>query len=273
VLLKHPLRGNNKELTNTVLKNAQEKARQIKLSAQKDESVLVNLAQTLSLEALPIRIEAYDISNIGSENITAGMIVFENGKPKKSDYRLFKIKTVEGKPDDYASMREALKRRIAHLKSDTSGSFSEYPDLLLIDGGKGHISVVKEVLSEENVDIPVFGMVKDEFHKTRALCTDTEEISIAKDRAIFMLIYNIQEEVHRFTVGKTTSAKRRTLKHSSLESIDGIGPSKAKKLLGAFGTLAALQNATEDEILAVKGISRIDAENVYKYFLQRKSKK
>ena len=144
---------------------------------------------------------------------------------------------------------------------------------MLIDGGKGHISVVKEVLREENMDIPAFGMVKDEFHKTRALCTDTEEISIAKDRAIFMLIYSIQEEVHRFTVGKTTAAKRRTLKHSSLESIDGIGPSKAKKLLGAFGTLSALQKATEGEISAVKGISKADAEKVYNYFVQRKTKK
>ena len=267
VYIKKPVRGVNRELVSVVEKNAQEKARQAELNAKKDESVLVNLAKTLHLETVPERIEAYDISNIGAENITAGMVVYENAKPLKSDYRLFKIKTVNnGAPDDYSSMREALSRRIKHLKEDESGAFSILPDLILLDGGKGHVSVVKEVLREEGVDIPIFGMVKDDFHKTRALCTDIEEINIAKDRAVFVLIYSIQEEVHRFTVGKTMAAKRSTMKHSSLEKIDGIGPAKAKRLLEAFGTLAALKNAPEREIEAIKGISNTDAKNVYEYF-------
>ncbi len=270
VYIKKPVRGTNKELVSVVLGNAAEKARQTKLNAQKNENVLLELAQLLCLESVPQRIEAYDISNIGKENITAGMVVYEDGKPSKSDYRLFKIKSVVNTTDDYASMSEAIRRRIKHLKEDTAGSFAAYPDLILIDGGKGHISTVKEVLREEGIDLPVFGMVKDEYHKTRALCTDAEEINIARERSVYMLIYSIQEEVHRFTVGKVNSAKRATMKRSSLEGISGIGPSKAKKLLGAFGTLAALKKATEEEIKAVKGISEADAKNVRAYFSKEK---
>jgi excinuclease ABC subunit C len=266
VTVKKAERGVLRGLCDVVYGNAQEKARQSKLEAQKDESTLFTLADMLRLESLPMRIEAYDISNIGAENITAGMVVFNNGKACKSDYRAFNIKTVKGDPNDYASMREALHRRIKHLKEDNSGSFSQYPDLLLIDGGKGHVAVVKEVLREENIELPVFGMVKDDFHKTRALCTENEEINIAREKSVFMLIYRIQEEVHRFTVNRTTSAKRATIKRSSLENINGIGPTKAKKLLLAFGTLAAIKNASEEEIATVKGISASDAHNVFLHY-------
>ncbi len=266
VTVKKAERGTLRGMCDIVYGNAKEKARQSRLEAQKDESTLFTLADMLRLESLPMRIEAYDISNIGSENITAGMVVFNNGKACKNDYRAFNIKSVKGYPDDYASMREALRRRIKHLKDDNSGSFSQYPDLLLIDGGKGHVAVVKEVLKEENMELPVFGMVKDDFHKTRALCTETEEINIAREKSVFMLIYRIQEEVHRFTVNRTTNAKRATLKHSSLENISGIGPTKAKKLLIAFGTLSAVKSATEEEIAAVKGISASDAHNVFVHY-------
>ena len=272
VVVKRPERGVNRELVSVVCKNAEEKARQAKLESQKDESVLITLANMLQLETVPERIEAYDISNIGNENITAGMVVYANGKPCKADYRLFKMRSVVGTTDDYASMQEALRRRIQHLKEDTSGSFAKYPDLILIDGGKGHISAVKEVLAEEGIELAVFGMVKDDFHKTRALCTDTEEINIARERSVFMLIYKIQEEVHRFTVGKVMAAKRSTMKHSSLEKIDGIGPSKAKKLLDGFGTMTALKNASEQEIRALKGISEADARNVFEYFRKKEKK-
>jgi len=270
VYVKKPVKGANKDLIDVVRGNAMEKARQVKLDAQKDEGILLSLAKLLKLETLPERIEAYDISNIGSENITAGMIVYQNAKPLKSDYRLFKIKSVVGKPDDYSSMKEALRRRFRHLTEDEIGAFSFYPDLILLDGGKGHVSAVKEVLREENLDVPVFGMVKDEYHKTRALCTDVDEISIAKDRSLFMLIYSIQEEVHRFTVEKMSAAKSSSLKRSSLERIDGIGPAKAKALLKAFGTMSSIKNASEKEIKAVKGISQADAQNVYHYFLKGK---
>ena len=194
------------------------------------------------------------------------MVVYANGKPKKSDYRSFRIQSVSNAPDDYQSMKEAVLRRIRHLKTDTEGSFSEYPDLMLIDGGKGHVSAVKEVLREENIDIPVFGMVKDDYHKTRALCTETEEINIARERLVFMLIYRIQDSVHRFTVEKTSKAKRSTMQKSSLEKIQGIGPAKAKALLHALGTYTAIKQATVEEIALVKGISASDASRIYQYF-------
>lgn len=193
------------------------------------------------------------------------MIVVGGGKFLRADYRSFNIKSVDG-TDDYACMREALERRFAHLLADTSGSFSEAPDLILLDGGRGHVSVAREVMRKMNIDIPVFGMVKDDYHKTRALCTEDEEINIARERSVFMLIYRIQEEVHRFTVSKTGNAKRRTLRRSSLESIQGIGPAKAKKLLAHFGTLAALRSADIGALTEVAGISASDAERIYAHF-------
>ena len=136
----------------------------------------------------------------------------------------------------------------------------------MLDGGKGHVSTVRELLEERGLDIAVFGMVKDDFHKTRALCTDTEEISIAKENALFVFIYKIQEEVHRFTVSKMDSAKRKTLTKSSLTKIDGIGDAKAKLLLKHFGGIGAIRTASESEIAAVKGISAKDAAKIKEYF-------
>ncbi len=264
--VRHPERGKFRELCQIAIGNAEEKVKQANRETEANESVLIHLGQLLGMETVPERIEAYDISNIGAEHITAGMVVFENGKSKKSDYRSFKIQSVEKGTDDYASMKEALRRRFCHLREDQSGSFAQYPDLILVDGGKGHVSVALEAMDEEGFAIPVFGMVKDDYHKTRALCTAQEEINIGRDKPIFMLIYKIQEEVHRFTVGRTTQAKRSTLKHSSLEKIEGIGPQKAKKLLGAMGTLSAIKNASAKEIEAISGISRADALRIYRYY-------
>ena len=162
-------------------------------------------------------------------------------------------------------MREALDRRLSHL-NDAEGSFSNLPDLILLDGGRGHVSTIRELLAERGLDIPVFGMVKDDFHKTRALCTENEEISIARVQDVFSLIYRIQEEVHRYTIGRMTQAKRKTVRTSSLTKIPGIGDAKAKKLLSAFGGLAALKKATCEQIVAVPGISQKDADNIIAYF-------
>ncbi len=269
ISVRTPEKGDLRRLCETVNENAAEKARQYVLDARKDESVLAALAELLCLETLPERIEAYDISNIGADNKTCGMIVCENGKFNRSDYRSFNIKSVDG-TDDYASMREALGRRLEHLASDSSGSFSKYPDLILLDGGHGHVSVIKELMRERGVDIPVFGMVKDDFHKTRALCNESEEINIAKHRAVFTLIYGIQEEVHRFSVSRMTNAKRSTLKRSSLEKIDGIGPAKAKILLRELGGLAGVKAADEERLAAIKGISRADAASIAAYFADKK---
>lgn len=269
VVARTPERGELKTLCDMVRDNAEEKAKVYKSEAQKDEKTLLRLAELLHLEVYPSRIEAYDISNLGKEHITAGMIVTEGTKFKKSDYRSFKIKSVADGTDDYASMREAIYRRFAHLE-DGEGSFSELPDLILLDGGRGHVSTVKELLSELGIDVAVFGMVKDDYHKTRSLCTENEEISIAKENTVFVFIYKIQEEVHRFTVSKMSNAKRKTLTKSSLTKIDGIGDAKAKLLLKALGSYSAVKNAAEDELAAVKGISRRDAQNIVKYFNKEK---
>ncbi len=270
ITIKRPERGEMRELCANADKNASEAARRYRDDNKKDDGVLLKLASLLELEVLPERIEAYDISNIGADNKTAGMVVLKSGKLSRADYRSFNIKSVVG-TDDYASMREALSRRIAHL-DDSEGSFSEYPDLILVDGGRNHVAVAKEVLAKSGKDIPVFGMVKDEYHKTRALCTESDEINIAKEKAIYMLVYKLQEEVHRFTVSKTMSGKRKTLKRSSLENISGIGPTKAAKLLSHFGTLAALKIAEKDDIEKVKGISSKDAEAVFEYFRNNKQR-
>ncbi|MBR3967214.1 MAG: excinuclease ABC subunit UvrC [Clostridia bacterium] len=262
--IRTPERGDMRTLCRMVYANAKDKAKLYKINAEKDESSLVLLASLLSLEVLPERIEAYDISNIGSEHKTCGMVVAKEGKLRRSDYRSFTIKTVEG-IDDYASMREAIKRRLEHL-SDESGSFSEYPDLILLDGGKGHVSTVRALMREMGVEIPTFGMVKDDFHKTRALCDEEREISIAREQSVFSLIYRIQEEVHRYSVSRMDTAKRKTLTTSSLEKIDGIGKAKAKALLTYFGGLSKVREATKEDLCAVGGIGEKDAENIYRYF-------
>ena len=265
VTVRTPERGDNKTLCTMVRDNAAERAKNYRTEVEKDEKVLLRLAELLALETYPERIEAYDISNLGHEHITAGMIVTEGTKFKKSDYRSFKIASVKDGTDDYQSMREALSRRIAHL-DDESGSFAQLPDLILLDGGRGHVSAVRELLAEMNIDIPVFGMVKDDYHKTRALCTEHEEISIAHENALFVFIYKIQEEVHRFTVSKMDSAKRKTLTTSSLTKIEGVGDAKAKTLLKAFGGIGKIKTASVEEIAAVKGIGEKDAKKIFEYF-------
>ena len=266
ITVRVPERGELKTLCDMAAQNACEKCRVRSEEIQKSDSTLIKLASTLCLEALPERIESYDISNFGSDNITAGMIVCQNGRFRKSDYRTFNIKGISS-PDDYESMREAITRRFAHLNDPNSDdSFTQLPDLILLDGGKGHVSVVRDVLSGLGIFVPVFGMVKDDYHKTRTLCTDTDEISIAHDNELFTFIYKIQEEVHRFTVSKMTRAKRSTVKRSSLEKIKGIGPEKAKKLLSAFKGLQGIKTATYEELLTVKGITATNAADIYGHF-------
>ena len=264
VTIRTPQKGDLKKMCDLVFDNAREQAKQYKKNTAEDAKVLIKLSELLSLDFVPERIEAYDISNLGSEHITGGMIVSENGKLKKSDYRTFKIKNQDG-ADDYSAMREVISRRIEHL-SDTEGSFASTPDVILLDGGEAHVSVVKSLLRELNVEIPVFGMVNDEHHKTRTLVTENEEISIAREQSVFVFVYKLQEEVHRYTVSKMVGAKRKTLKKSYLENIDGIGKGKAKSLLAHFKTLSILKEATVDEICKVKGISEKNAKDIVDFF-------
>lgn len=263
ITIRTPQKGDLKKMCEMVYNNAKEQAAQYKNKVEEDSKVLVKLSEMLGLDVVPERIEAYDISNLGNEHITAGMVVSENGKLKKSDYRFFKIKNQDG-ADDYSSMRQVIRRRLEHL-SDSDDSFSKMPDLILLDGGMTHVSCVKEVLFEMNISIPVFGMVKDEHHKTRTIVTENEEISIAKEQSVFIFAYKLQEEVHRFTVSKMDSAKRKTLKKSYLENINGIGEKKAKALLAHFKTLTKVKEATIEELVKVKGISEANAKDIIEF--------
>ena len=265
VTLRTPKRGEARSLCLMAQRDAVRHSETRRKRDEDDERVLVRLASLLSLEVVPQRIEAYDISNLGSEHITAGMIVADGGKLRKSDYRVFRIKGQDA-PDDYSAMRQTLMRRIAHIGDGEDTSLSTEPDLILLDGGAGHVGVVRELFRDADCHIPVFGMVKDEHHKTRTLVSDTNEVSIAREAEVFRFIYKLQEEVHRFTVSRMSAAKRKTLKTSSLEKISGIGPAKAKKLMSHFKTLSALKEASEEEISAVSGISRADAEAVFAFF-------
>ena len=195
------------------------------------------------------------------------MIVCENGKFLKKDYRTFTIRETSGAPDDYASMKEALRRRLEYILHPGGSGFGEIPpDLILLDGGKGHVSTVRTLMEELGLDIPVMGMVKDEFHKTRALTDGENEINIAREQSVFVYIYKIQEEVHRYTVSRMMGAKNKTMKTSSLEAIDGIGAAKAKALLSHFKSLSAIRRATVEELCEVDGISRGLAEKIAAHF-------
>ncbi len=260
-----PKIGKQKELCNMAYNNAMEAIRTRLHKEENDTSLLVRLAEILSLEVVPQRIESYDISNSGNSDIYCGMIVIEDTKFKKSDYRSFSIKTTDG-IDDYGSMKEALSRRFAHLKDEHDmTSLSIAPDLILLDGGIGQVSVVKAVADEMGVTVPIFGMVKDKFHKTRTITDGINEISIAKDSLIFNFIYKIQEEVHRYTFSKMDAARRKRMKKLELTNIKGIGEAKAKSIYEKFKTLDALKNATVDEICTVKGITRDMAFEIIKH--------
>lgn len=259
-----PVIGDNRKLCDLAAENAREAAARINRDTVRSEGTALRIAALLGLEVVPERIEAYDISNIGDEHITAGMIVCDHGRFLKRDYRSFTIKTTSG-ADDYGAMREALERRFAHL-DDSTGAFSVVPDLILLDGGAEHLNVALDVMRKNGIDIPAVGMVKDDYHKTRALVTQDGEVDIARERDVYGFIYRIQEEVHRFTVAKMTHAKRKTYKTSTLEKINGIGPVKAKLLLSAFGGLAAVRSADLDTLDAVNGISHSEAFAVYRYF-------
>lgn len=264
VHVRMPERGEQKQLCTLATENSREYLRRVSAENAKNTDTLVALAGLLALEVVPERIEAFDISNMGNDNITAGMIACVGGRFEKKLYRSYTIRSTGGRQDDYASMREAVHRRYQHPEDGM-------PDLILVDGGEGHVSVVRAQLEADGIDIPVFGMVKDSFHKTRAITDGEREISIARSREVYNLIFRIQEEVHRFTVSRMSGSKRRTLRHSSLEAIPGIGPAKAKVLMTHFGTLSALSYAEEDSIASVPGITRRDAAAVREYFDEKNS--
>ena len=225
----------------------------------------------MGLDHTPEYIESYDISHTGGDDNVAGMIVFKNGRPLKRAYRTFNIKSFVGQ-DDYGSMREVLERRFneyeKHKNENAEEGFGKMPDLILLDGGKGQVSVVKEILNEMNIDVPLFGMVKDSKHKTRAITGDGGEIAINSNRAVFTLVSEIQEEVHRFSVSFHHKKHAKRGLESSLTKISGVGESKAKELLKTFKTIKNIKNASVEDLAKVKGINISLAENIYNFYNQ-----
>ncbi len=254
--------GDNKKLCDMVLANAAEYVRAYNERSRREGKTLALLANLLCLEVYPERIESYDVSNWGSDFISTGMIVVENGVFNKKAYRSFNAKEFDMQ-NDSACMAQALKRRLERaLEGDES--FLPMPDLILADGGEIQVNALKDVLEELSLDIAVFGMVKDRHHKTRTLTDGVREISIAKDAEIFSFIYKIQEEVHRYSLSRMDKRRRESLKKSSLENLEGIGKVKANALRAYFGSLENLKNASVEELSKVKGISPKIAENIYK---------
>ncbi len=264
-----PQRGEGLKLVNMCRENAYEKLAQKKGRQSVEIKSLEELKNLLGLSKTPEYIESYDISHTGGDDNVAGMIVFKNGKPLKRAYRTFNIKSFTGQ-DDYGSMREVLSRRFdeyfKYKDENATDGFGKLPDLILLDGGKGQVNAVKEVMIEKNLNIPLFGMVKDSKHKTRAITGDGGEIEINSMRSAFTLVSEIQEEVHRFSVGFHHKKHTKKGLELSLTKIDGIGEKKAKDLLKAFKTIKNIKNASVDELEKVKGINRELAEKIYDFY-------
>ena len=236
-----PQRGDNVRLVELANKNAYEEAERVTGKEERVSGTLQLLGKMLNMDP-PKRIESFDISNISGTDIVASMVVFQDGKPKKSDYKRFKLEGLANQ-DDYASMAQVVRRRFVHYK-DADKGFSEAPDLLLIDGGVNHANVALDVLRELELSFPVFGMVKDDRHRTRALVTpEGMEIRIDSQPAVFALIGNIQEETHRFAITYHRQLRSKRLRYSELDSIPGIGPKRKAELLKTFKSLTAIAGA------------------------------
>ena len=269
VKLHVPQRGEQAQLVQMCRQNAAESIARQAGSTGRDASALDELRRLLGLEKVPAYIECYDISNLqGGENV-AGMVVFENGRPLKSAYRKFKIQTVTGQ-DDYGSMREVIRRRFTEYyarqqQGDTQG-FGRLPDLVLLDGGKGHVAAVEPVLQEMGVNVPLFGLVKDDKHRTRAIALSGGEIAIQSNRRAFTLLSTIQDEVHRFAIGYHRQQRKKAAVSSTLTSIPGIGQARAKALLKHFKTVAAIGQADLKELEEAPSMTQPAARRVYQFF-------
>ena len=260
-----PQRGDNLRLVELACKNAFEEAERVTGKEERVSATLMLLGKMLGMEA-PGRMEAYDISNISGTDIVASMVVFQDGKPRKSDYKRFKLEGMTNQ-DDYASMHQIIRRRFAHYKAGDKG-FEETPDLLLIDGGINHANVALRALQELGLDFPVFGMVKDDRHRTRALVTpEGQEIRIDHNPAIFSLIGNIQEETHRFAITYHRQLRSKRLRYSELDSIPGIGPKRKQELLRQFKSLTNIGKATLPELERL--LPKDAAAAVYHHFREK----
>ncbi len=273
-----PKIGEKKKLVEMVKENARDMINKygdkFVRQARQKQVALVDLKEMLYLNNNIDRIEAYDISNISGSNSVASMVVFEKGQAKKSDYRRFRIKTVS-KSDDYASMEEVLTRRFTRGLQEREKlekenvefrAFSKFPDLIMVDGGKGQVNRALSVMYKLGIDIPVCGLVKDDFHNTRGIIYNNEEINMDKDSEVFKLIYEIQEEAHRFAISYHRSLRSKDMLKSELDGIPEIGPKRKKDLLKHFKSIDKIKNASVEELLEVKSMNKSASESLINYF-------
>ena len=267
VRLNHPQKGENMRIIEMSRENAAESLAQSHGHLGHELTALDELARLLGLPKPPRYIESYDISHhAGSDNV-AGMIVYKDGRPYKKSYRRFQIKGFTGQ-DDYGSMNEVLTRRFEeYFKNPDSGEgFGQLPDLILLDGGKGQVSAVRPVLEKFGLEIPLFGMVKDNHHRTRAITDEGHEISISSKRRAFTLVSGIQDEVHRYAIGYHRKKHSKRSFAMGLTDIEGIGPTRAKALMLRFRTTERIKSAEIEELMKVRGMTRPAAESVYNYY-------
>ena len=262
----HPQKGEHLAIVNLCVKNANEHLAQNQGRLGKEMAALDELAKLLGLPKPPEYIESYDISHtFGADNV-AGMVVFHNGRPMKKAYKRFAIKGFDGQ-NDVGSMNEVLTRRFNHYHNDDDDStFKIMPDLILLDGGEPQVNAVLPVIKQMSIDVPVFGMVKDSKHRTRAIAFNGGEIEINSHRSAFTLVSNIQEEVHRFAVSYHHKKHQKSTFSSSLTKIEGIGEKKAKALLKHFKTISAIKSASVEELCAVSGISQKNADDIRSFY-------
>lgn len=280
VWIKVPKKGDKKNLLDMVRNNAKIMLDQFKEKMVEEKelnkSALTELADVLGLDSLPARIEAYDISNIQGVDSVGTMVVFENGKAKNSDYRRFKIKSVKD-PNDYESMREILSRRFSHGLEEVNkikernleyskGKFCIFPDLIMMDGGKGQVNIALEVLKDFGIEIPVCGLVKDDKHRTRGIIFNNEEILIRRGSGLMNLITRVQDEVHRYAITYHRSLRDKRTLHSILEDIPRIGEKRRRNLLMKFGSIDNIKKASMEELLDTPGIDKRAAESIKQYF-------
>lgn len=274
VHIRVPKKGTKEKLVELAAKNAQMVLSQDREKLKREEGRTIGavkeIADLLELEQVT-RVESYDISNISGFESVGSMVVYEKGKPKKSDYRKFKIKSVKG-PDDYASMEEVLSRRfergLKEQQEEAENGFSRFPDLILMDGGKGQVHIAEQVLEKLGIDIPVCGMVKDDNHRTRGLYFHDREIPISHSTEGFKLITRIQDEVHRFAIEYHRLLRSKGQIHSVLDDISGIGPARRKALMKQFKSLEAIREASVEELRQTPSMSEQAAKKVYEFFHQ-----
>lgn len=275
VRLRIPKKGTKEKLVELAQKNAQMVLKNDKERLKREEGRTIGavkeLEKILGLTGI-IRMEAYDISNTNGFDSVGSMVVYEHGKPKRNDYRKFKIKSVQG-PDDYASMNEVLTRRFEHglrERQDESetGGFQAFPDLIMMDGGRGQVNIALEVLEKLNLHIPVCGMVKDDNHRTRGLYFNNVELPIDRNSECFRLITRIQDEAHRFAITFHRQLRSKGQVHSILDDIPGVGPARRKDLMRSFENIEAIRNATVDDLKELPSMNEKSAQEVYKFFHQ-----